>query len=187
MIYESWYWKEELGVLKKDLENAVAAYNGMDEDRRAENFDKTIFQIERVFFYATIAMRRLIESDKMTDKIDNCQIHLTTYKPISGQKDECVYLIRPMEEYDFTTPYNETLNIKKLLSEILHGYAVYYEQNDPGEITEYHVSSTYNYKKRLLVLPLSQLLEIIDLFRKDFVSKIHTTFDVSGQRIQTKK
>jgi len=67
MIFESWFWKRELVDLISEIETGGPNHiQDHDGDFWAGESD---FRVERALFHSAMAVRRLIDSNKVTDRI----------------------------------------------------------------------------------------------------------------------
>ena len=170
MIWESSYWKDELTSLIDELDSAIRKYNEFDDPEEAEVLDAIRFRVERALFFSALAVRCLVESNKVTDMRANSVVHVIEYRTVPGSKTETV--LGDEWKYDFDTRWNVTLSAKSLFDEILHSHDLRFEEGDGGDITDFLIASEKNRSRRLLSVELPKLRSCIRSFALEDVRRI---------------
>ena len=122
MIYVSLPWKNELKRIKKYLES-----NNLYDKKGIAN-DTKIFHFEKNIFISAFIIRKLIESDKMSDYIDNLSIKVKIYKP--NKHIDKLHCNIDEDEYDWNKIEKKDISIKDIANYLIHSYVFNFSIND---------------------------------------------------------
>ena len=78
MIFESWYWKRELADRISELESWGPRH--VQDFKDGFWSGESGFRVERSLFHSAMAIRRLIDSNKVTDRITTKSLTLEAFK-----------------------------------------------------------------------------------------------------------
>jgi len=155
MIYDSYPWKSELVKIRKYLErNYMYDMEGNVNDLKRFYFEKNLF-------YSAFIIRKLIESDRMSDYIDNMNIKVKAYKPkrhvnrINCFMDNDMY---NLEEYT-----KITLPIKEITNFLIHSYVFDICINDDLKVKSFFVSSDYDRNKNLYEIQMKDCYNVLNI------------------------
>jgi hypothetical protein len=189
MIWESWFWKRELIDLLGQLDTWGP--------RQAENWNEdrwggeAYFRLERSVFYSSLVIRRLLESDKVTDKLASSSFPLTVLpSKISGPTKLMHFKGADdlLAEFDFDAKAIEMFAPRKLTAEIIHSYTLEFYVNDAEDnIDGFFVASQQNNYKRLVDVPIKDWRKFVAQFAEDEISKISVHWGKGDAKIVTYK
>jgi len=171
MIFESWFWKREL------VEHVSAfitwAPKQIAEYRKEKWGGESQFQLERSMFYAALAMRRLIDSHKVTDGLRSRTMQLPIYPSLKEGPHTVRSILGSvdiLEHFDFANPESETFSPYKLSSEILHSFTLEFISNDAeDDIAAILVASEKNQFFRAVEIEKDQWIALLNAFIEDEV------------------
>ncbi len=188
MIYESWFWKRELADLISELE----AWGPRHIQDFKEDFwhGESGFRIERSLFYSAMAVRRLIDSNKVTDRITGKSLSLEAYKA-SAQGPHTVQSILGsvdiLEWFEMDKPDMLTMSPYKLASEILHSFTLEFLANEAEtDIHSFLVASERNQFVRAVAVPLTTWLSLLCSIIDDRVQGMTVEASNNGSKPQVK-
>jgi hypothetical protein len=173
MIHESWYWKRELAKLSGEFKAWSLKFAS---DRYPERWrDTANFHLERSIFFSALTIRRLIESKKITTKLEEKSIQLNCFKARMTGPTKILHFYGPseiFEEYDFENIARQNFSPHSLVSEILHSFALaFYVNENRDQMKGIFVCSERNAYRRLIDLPSVTWLELIEAFAADDVTE----------------
>jgi len=150
MINESAPWKRELRRLKSQLRKLSS---------KPVNDEIADFQLERPVLYSAVVVRRLIESQKVTDKTRAREYPVEFYPTRLERHDA---LLRQTmrgdieKEFDLEAPQPGVMDAWNITSELLHGGFVNWDLGEEEQLTGIFVTSKRNHMERLVRIPLSE-------------------------------
>lgn len=149
MFYDSNEWKNELNKVFKRLKKNM---NKKYSYRRN-------FLIEKDLLISALIIRKLIESDKMSDYIDSYMIQVEYYKPIKHIDKLHNYI----EEnyYDWDKKQNKNLLLRDICNYLIHSYVFNTVYNDNRKLEYFLVSSDYNRNEFLYQISITSWIGII--------------------------
>jgi hypothetical protein len=190
VIFESWFWKREL---VEHLSAFVAwAPKQITEFRKEKWGGESEFQLERSIFFAALAMRRLIDSHKVTDALRTRTMQLPIYRSLKKGPHTAVSILGSvdiLDHFDFANPESEAFSPYKLSSEILHSFTFEFLANDAGDdISSILVASEKNQFSRAVEIEKDQWINLLNAFIEDEVEKvtIFSNGDSAVPRIEIK-
>jgi hypothetical protein len=163
MIFESWFWKREVADLIAEFESwAPRHIRDYEEDFWS---GESGFRVERSLFQSALAIRRLIDSNKVTDKITGMSLAVEAYKA----KAQGPHTVRSIlgsvdivEWFDMGKPERMNMSPYKLASEILHSFTLEFLANDQEtDIDSILVASERNQFVRAIAIPKLEWLELL--------------------------
>ncbi|MGB2931932.1 MAG: hypothetical protein WBE08_08850 [Methyloceanibacter sp.] len=174
VIFESWFWKRELfGHL-----SAFIAWGPKQiaEYRKDKWGGESCFQLERSIFYAALAMRRLIDSHKVTDALRTRTSRLPIYRSLKEGPHTARSILGSvdiLEHFDFANPESEAFSPYKLSSEILHSFTFEFISNDAeDDISSILVASEKNQFSRAVEIGKDQWIALLNAFIEDEVEEM---------------
>ncbi|WP_454688343.1 hypothetical protein [Achromobacter aloeverae] len=111
MIHESNYWKSDLLKLANTLERRLT---------QTRWNDKNLFTIEKEIFFGFYAIRKLIESKKISDSITQCKHKMKEF-PYSGNSESLLTYMKD-NEYDLASGETAYLTTIELCNQFIHSY-----------------------------------------------------------------
>lgn len=168
MIFESWFWKRELVSLISELE----AWGPRHIQDFKEDFWKgeSGFRVERSLFQSAMVVRRLIDSNKVTDRVAGMSISLEQYKAKAQGSHTAFSILGSvdiLEWFDMTNAERLNISPYNLCSEILHSFTLEFLANETEtDIESILVASQKNQFIRAIAIPrniwVNMLSSIID-------------------------
>jgi len=174
MIFESWFWKREL--VEHLSAFTVWAPRQIAEYRKEKWGGESQFQLERSTFYAALAMRRLIDSHKVTDALRTKTLQLPIYPSLKKGPHTIQSLlgnIDILEHFDFDDQDIEAFSAYKLSSEIVHSFTLEFISNEAeDDIASILVASERNHFSRAVEIAKDQWVALLNAFIEDEVGEV---------------
>lgn len=163
MIFESWFWKRELAGLISELE----AWGPRHIRDFKEDFwhGESGFRVERSFFHSAMAVRRLIDSNKVTDRITGKSFSLEAYRaraqgPHTGRS--ILGSVDILEWFEMNNAERINMSPYKLASEILHSFTLEFLANEAEtDIDSILVASERNQFVRAVAIPRTTWVDLL--------------------------
>lgn len=182
MIFESWFWKRELADLLSEFESWGP--------RHIQDFNKDFwmgesgFRVERSLFHSAMAVRRLIDSNKVTEKIIVKSLTLEAYEA-KGQGHHTASSILGsvdiLKSFEMDKPVRINISPYKLASEILHSFTLEFLANEAGtDIDSFLVASERNQFVRAIAIPYAEWVGLLRSIIDDRVQGISTQVQKDG-------
>ncbi|MGF1733663.1 hypothetical protein [Photobacterium kasasachensis] len=157
MIWESSDWKEPL------LESA----SRLEQLSTSSEIDETGFvQIEKDVFIGFYAIRKLMETAKISDSTKNFAIDLKCYPNLKAV--DYMNWHKVDELYDLSGKQRETKSLRVLCNFIVHSYIFMPELSDDGRLVSFYVTSDKDRNKKLYSVSIEQVVEIFQLVGNDY-------------------
>lgn len=150
MIWDSHPWKVELGRLGRSLQR-----------RRTQKRwgEASLAKFEREIFLMAFIIRRLLESNKLSDELESTSISALSY-PQHGRVVDFLNWHRLDDLYDLKEGKPLRLSLSKLCNEIMHSFVFLPSFDDAtGSLAGVYVASDRDKDKRVLKIELTQLVE----------------------------
>jgi len=180
MIYDSYPWKSELKKIRKYLKKC----NWYDELGNANDIKR--FHFEKNLFYSAFIIRKLIESDRTSDYIDNMSIRVKRYKPIRHVNR--IYCFMDDDMYDWKNSVNSTIPIKEIINFLIHSYVFNIGLNDAYKAESFFVSSDYDRNKYLYEIQMKDWYDVLDKVGSDsIISRCSRYKENAEDYVSTKK
>jgi hypothetical protein len=171
LIRESSPWKNELRRLKRALAHLAAT---------ALPEDMADFKIEKPVHYSAMVMRRLIECGKVTDKTRSLAFEIAAFPSRPDRHDSLFRLMMSGEideEFDLKAATPLKMDCWNICNELLHSGFINWEVDQDGKLSALYVASIRNHVTRLIRIPMTLYLCLIDTVLHDRVvgvsSSIH--------------
>lgn len=160
MIYESSYWKKPLITIARWL--VRVRLNERTQER-------TYARIERELFISFYAIRKLLDTLKVSDRIKKATTELVWHpniNPVHHMNWEHIHLF-----YDLTKSNIENRNVMFLCNQFVHSFVFStYEQNE--RIGGFYVSSDRDKNNKLYRVSLEQVVVLFRLVGRDYPSEV---------------
>lgn len=164
MIYDSQTWKRELVKLMRRLR----IYSCIKwTDRR---FGKYAYKIDLVLLTSAIVIRKLIESDKLSDEADNYQLKVIAYTP-RRQIDK---LHRWVEDgdYEWGDRKEEVVSAKTICNSLIHSYAYCPRFSEKFMFDGFMVTSDFDRNKLIYDIELTDWIKYMDYIASDSIGTL---------------
>jgi len=184
MIYESWYWKKELLDLQSQFRTwAIPPAGNWDNEEWLGNSN---FQLERSVFYSALIIRRLIESKKITHKLEGLSLSLQTFNSyIKGPTNlsHSRGTDHLFSHFKMADPTSMNFSPHTIASEIIHSYTLtFYKSELASQFGVFFVASEKNNYKRLVDVPYETWSQLVDKFSKNEVTKQTIKWDENRKK-----
>ena len=164
LIFDSVFWKDELktnyqGILKY---NDIALLN--------ENFEETYNHMEKHIFLSAFIIRKLVESKKLTDAVDNYEKQIIGFAPLK----EITRLNRfeIFENYNLEDSKLYTVKFKNICNWLIHSYVCQLNFDDSDRVIGFYISSDYDRNKIMYNVQLEDWLDYINRVIDDEIAHI---------------
>ena len=151
MIHESSYWKDDLLNLANRLERRLL---------QTRWGDKNLFIIEKEIFFGFYAIRKLIESKKISNSISKCKHKIREF-PYVGNPD---LLLTHMKEndYDFSKGKTANLTTVELCNQFIHSHHFLPFIPDSTHLVGFLFCSD---RKRTSGIYMITIFDVVDIYR----------------------
>lgn len=150
MISESSYWKGDLLKLGLKLERRII---------QKRWGSKNIFALEKDLFIGFYAIRKLIESKKISDSLKLKEYQILEFEYHGTNNSIIDYFSE--EKYNFDKPNKKKLTIAQLCNQFIHSF--YFSPYVSGELLiGFFICSDHQREKGIYMVTI---LDIIDIYR----------------------
>ena len=167
MIWESWPWKKEL--------HDLALYLSAKKKQRRWPVSATT-KLEKEIFLGFYIIRKLIESNKLTDACDNLEIKVKTF-PSKGKFVTHTNWHKSDEHFDLTKPNDETISLHKLTNQFIHSFIFHQVLDQKYGLTGFLVASDYQKSKSLIQVDVNEVIRACKRVSKDDIASLHIRRD----------
>lgn len=162
MIHESSYWKDDLLKLARTLERRII------QTRWGE---KNLSVVEKEIFLGFYAIRKLIESKKISDSVIQQRHELHEF-PYAGNSNSLLTHIRDAE-YDLANGIKSHLTITEICNQFIHSHHFVPFLPDGRHLVGFFFCSD---RKRTSGIFLIQVLDVVSIYRSvgsDYPTSLH--------------
>jgi protein-arginine kinase activator protein McsA len=170
MIYNSFFWKEDLRNLKNEICNIKI--DTKDEDELC----KMCHIANRTILYTATIIRVFLESNRLSDAVDKYIMNVVEYSPI--KHIDRMHRWCELDKYNWNNSSKSTRFGKAICNQLLHSYVFSIFFDEDGErIHSFVVASDFDRNKHLLKVELSDWLNYIDYIVDDMIIVQNMHFD----------
>lgn len=164
MIWDSVPWKN--GLLKS------AQY--LSKAKKQKRFGE--YRAEREIFISFYAIRKLIESNKLSNEIKSLNYLLNSYRFIGKgiTKLNWHHLDR---HYDLRNPVKERISLGELCNQVIHSYVFMFSIKECGSMNGIYICSDWKRSKTIYHIPVQKLISIFTSVGNDDPVSMHYEFD----------
>jgi hypothetical protein len=166
-MIDSVIWK---GKLKQDLRSLEKR---LDQKRWSY---RSFVLFERELILIFFAIRRLIESGKITDRIAQKQYSCNTYPNLGKIVDELSKYDLD-EGFDFEAEEEKTLSLRFLTNQFVHAYVIYPDFSEDGEVIGVLLCSDWEKHNSLIQVKTEAVISIIKDVVNDEIHSMHIERD----------
>ncbi len=169
MIYDSQTWKRELVKLIRRLR----IYSCIKwTDRR---FEKYAYKIDLALLTSAIVIRKLIESDKLSDEADNYQLGVVAYSP----RRQINKLHKWVEDGDFEWGdcQKKVVAAKTICNVLIHSYAYCPKFSEKLVLDGFLVTSDFDRNKLIYDIELTDWIRYMEYIASDFISTLSLQYN----------
>jgi hypothetical protein len=167
MIDESWYWKVDLMKRAKYLRSKST------QKRWPE---ASLARCEQNVMFGFFAVRKLIESRKLTEKVSRMSLQVQNYPP-KGRKIHHFNVHRIDDLYDLTRPKAGRVGLPFLCNQVVHSYVFSWTFEEPLTLSGVLVSSDRERSKRLLQISIAAIIRTFEAIGSDDAVGLTARFD----------
>ncbi len=161
MIWESMYWKKPLLRAASWLEKVK-----IDD----ETYEQTLVKVEKEVFFGFYAIRKLLDTLKVSDKTKNMSFSLKWYPCIKSV--DYMNAHRIYELYELEKEGEEHRDIAYLCNQFVHSYVFQVVQNDKGNILGFFVSSDKTKQKKMYFISIENVILAFRTVGKDYPCRL---------------
>ncbi len=183
MIYDSRSWKKQLIRYARKL-NHKRRFK-IPSFFPSSLLNRFLDSIDKIILYSAVITRKLIESNKLSDPLDQYKLNVFSHKP----RRNVDRLHRWVEDGDYEWDTTKKVSVlgKKLCNALIHSY-VYSIYFDSSHYTDgFLVSSDYDRNKILYQVNLADWVDYITLVSEDDIVDIEFFFDEKKNDYATTK
>ena len=168
MIDDSTPWRSDL------LRFATSIQRGR---KRVLREDQAFFRLERDHMYGFFAVRRLIESFKLSTTTANLAIPVTQY-PFRTKSFLTMHNRADIaRHYDFDRPTKAALTLRALCNQVIHSYVFTLAIDQASHLVGLFVNSEYRRRRTLAYVPAWRTARIFRRIAKDWPSAYVASYD----------
>jgi len=167
MIIESHYWVKDIKKQLKRLSKINIKYLN----------EKTVFEIEKSFFYTAYAIRKLYQSNKITDDLFKQDIILNFYKPKKLIHKRNWWNVD--ELYDLNNANKCSVKLDYLTNQIIHSYTFLIIKKKNKYKILFH--SDKNRNKLIYAISIKKYINLLKNIIELDITNIKFTFDKKSQ------
>lgn len=139
--------------------------------------DRSLAVFEKEIFFAFYAIRKLIESEKLSDSVANLSVPAFSY-PRKGKPEPFRSWRYKLDAlYDFQKRKPVPLNLGFVCNQIIHSYIYIEGFDDDGKLDGIFFSSDRERKRKLYYLELSAIVNLLKRVGSNYPRKWSGYFD----------
>lgn len=162
MIYESYYWKHPLLKFAKWLEKAI-----IDD----ENSERILARTERETFIGFYAIRKLLETFKLSTSTKKTTYRLTYYNAVDNAKPDYFNCDRIDKHFNLSVEHHENRDIGFICNQIIHSFIFVISVNETGKIEGFYLASDRMKNHKLYFIPITIVIRLFKLVGEDYPSE----------------
>lgn len=165
MIHESKYWKDPLLRAATWLSNLRVSDDELGE--------KSLVRAEREIFIGFYAIRKLLETFKISKTTKELKLELFAYKAKIGKLTDYFNRTEIDKLFELDQPMKEQRDIGFLCNQVVHSYVFLISINDDGKLEGFFISSDSMRYKKLYFIELAQVINVFRIVGKDYPANMH--------------
>ena len=166
MIYESSYWKNDLLKSSKNLNKRV---------NQKKWYKRSFVSTEKEIFTSFYAIRKLIESSKLTNTLADKSFSAMSYKSL-GKVVTQMNCHNIDELYDFDNERKVDLTLRNICNLIIHSY-VFLFNFENEKFNGIYVNSDFSKNKNLYWISLKTISDIFEEVGENYPDSARFTFN----------
>jgi hypothetical protein len=157
MIWESWYWRNDLKKFAESLRK---------RQKQKRWPDPALARCEQTVIVGFFYVRKLIESRKLSRDFADRQVKATAYST-KGKHVRLLNRRHDLDElFDLDAPKETAIKIEDLANQLIHSYIFYLSMEKEGQFTGVFVASDRIRNKELLQISSLDVIKIFELAAK---------------------
>jgi hypothetical protein len=165
MIWESWYWRDDLTKFASSL---------LKRTKQKRWPDAALARCEQTIMVGFFYVRKLIESKKLSRNFATRNVKVTAY-PSKGTHVHWMNYRRDVDElFDMDQPKPRSIKIEDLANQIIHSYVFYLTMgggHQAAPLTGVLVASDYIRNAEIFEVSIKDILAIFQLAAKGEADK----------------
>jgi hypothetical protein len=171
MIWESYYWKEDLKRFRKKI---------LQRTKQKRWIEASNANAEKEIMISAFIIRKLFESKKLSNKFELPSIKVAKYRT-NGKKIHLLRRLSPEKYFIFDEPIEDTLSPIALCNQIMHSYIFTLIMNEKRNLTHFWVVSDWDKFKYLHQVEIKQFLVLLKKVSEYWPQKEHYLFSEKKQ------
>ena len=169
LIYESQEWKREL-IRQKHFLNLYSKLKWTER-----RFAKHAHKIDLSLLVSAIIIRKLIESDNLSDDADNYKLNVVVYNP----RKHIDKLHKWVEDGDYEWGECQDLSVpaKTICNSLIHSYAYCPEFSEQDKLSGFSIASDFDRNKLIYEVKLSNWIAYLNFIASDSVCELSMHLD----------
>jgi hypothetical protein len=159
-VWESSPWKAQLQRNADILERWA---------NRPSHSSKRDFLVESKIVQSAFAIRKLIETNKISTVLTQANIKCIKY-PRNASKITPANNHHIQRHFNFNSPVSHSLSLRYLINQIIHSLILMFAAEDRGPITHFLTVSDRDSKNSIYEVPLIDFIILVRRLSKDFPS-----------------
>jgi hypothetical protein len=171
MIFDSGPWKSDL----------LATATWLDKVRiNQRNYERNLFRVEKEVFNGFYAVRKLLDTFKVTDKTKAKTFNLKWSRQIRTVDYQNWHHLE--KNFDLKATHKETRNIRFLCDQFIHSYVFIPRLGTSGRLSGFYISSDRMRHEKLYFISARQVLSVFRTVGRDDPTQAYGQRDpVTGQ------
>ncbi|ENI8077287.1 hypothetical protein ABZW73_004124 [Vibrio vulnificus] len=166
LIYDSVPWKNECLKLAKKLEKR---YN------QKKWSDRSLFTLEKEVFLGLFALRKLMESNKVTDQLKHRKVKLAVY-PANEKQITLLNQHRFPELYDLYAGQTEEISYWNICNQFIHSSIFAPFVPFGKSLVGFYIASDKAKKEKLYYVQLKVLVEMLESVGNNYPKSLELTY-----------
>lgn len=167
MISDSVPWKQECLKIATKL---AKRYN------QKKWSERSLFTLEKEVFLGLFALRKLMESNKVTDSVKNRKIELAIY-PANDKPITLLNQHKFPELYDLYAGQKEAVSYWDICNQFIHSSIFAPFVPTGTSLVGFYIASDWAKKKKLYYFQLKVLVEMLETVGNNYPTHIELTFN----------
>lgn len=159
MIFESWPWKRELKRRSASLDRRRSQKRWMES---------SFFAVEQDLFVSAFAIRKLLESKKISDEVESLSLVATIFKS-TGRVVDFMSRHKIDKLYDLEHPVTADISVREFCDQLIHSFVFETELSDDGGLSGIYFSSDNLKRTELIYVRLIEIIDVIERVAEDDV------------------
>jgi len=178
MIWESGPWKHE-------IERCVDRLQRRKSQKRWT--ETSMARLERDIFYVAYAVRKLIDSAKLSDEVESIEVEATAY-PLLGEYVDVMNWHKLNELYDLSEGRPRAIPLREFCNQIIHSFVflpLFAEQQ--SGLLGLFVASDYQKDQEVLCFGIDAIIEALSAVALDDIVEVEMKREGVGKPLKIVK
>jgi hypothetical protein len=177
MIWESWPWKQLLGESELRLLDSLQSVSTAAEDVE----DLKAAQLEMHIFNTAYALRKLLDSGKLSFQAEQAAVLCTEYNAKGEAFPDTLTADRVFRFYDFDNPLQRSFAVRDLVNRLIHSCVFLFEYVDENNDAPFaFVFNSDNTRNKIWRIEWVDYHHLLSLVAHDDVTDVELQRDGRG-------